>query len=754
MDAPHWQSGSPLVTAMIGSAAVGAQYIAGKAARDAVFLARYEASALPSMIIWTAIFSIGLVVASSKGLRKVAPGRWVPIAFAASAILYFVEWGLTSAIPGASARILYLQVSGLGPMLGSGFWLIASERFDPHTAKKRFGQIAGAGTVGGLLGGLAAARVATLASIGAMLPLLALLNVACAWQCRQLSRSREGASPVALKTPRDSTPARSGLRVLAEARYLRSLAVLVMLGTMSAIFVDQVFKTQAKAVLGRGANLGSFFSLYYSAISLITFAVQTFGSRLALERLGLAAAAGSPAFTLLIGGAVALLAPGFRTVVAMRGGEAISRGSLFRAGYELFYTPIAPKDKRAVKSIIDVGVDRSGDIIGAMIIQRLLWISQPGQTTVLLSLAMGCSTGALIVSSLLKRGYSQTLEQNLLNRAVELDLSDVEDLTTRTALIKTLRTSQGRTNVIERSHGDETKRTAATPIIPAGASNRDIQDILTLQSRDRDAALRVLRNENGLPGTLVPHVIPLVAWDAVANDCVRALRSVAEERVGVLIDALLDPNQPFAVRRRLPRVFSVCVSQRATDGLLLGLEDLRFEVRFQCGRSLLAIVEKNPRVRIDKAQVFAIVQKEVAVSTDVWQNRKLLDGLEDGDGRSLLEDLIKDRASQSLAHVFTLLALVLPTEPMRIAFRGLHTNDQGLRGTALEYLEGVLPSSIREPLWPFLEVGHKPSRPARPREEALAELLRSNQSIMLNLEELRRRAGGTTAEPQPGPVQG
>ncbi len=50
-------------------------------------------------------------------------------------------------------------MSGVGPLLGSGFWLIATERFDPHTAKKRFGQIAGAGTVGGLIGGLVAERV-------------------------------------------------------------------------------------------------------------------------------------------------------------------------------------------------------------------------------------------------------------------------------------------------------------------------------------------------------------------------------------------------------------------------------------------------------------------------------------------------------------------------------------------------------------------------------------------------------------------
>jgi hypothetical protein len=71
----------------------------------------------------------------------------------------------------------------------------------------------------------------------------------------------------------------------------------------------------------------------------------------------------------------------------------------------------------------------------------------------------------------------------------------------------------------------------------------------------------------------VSHVIPLLAWDVVADHAMFALRKVAEERVGQLVDGLIDPNQDFAVRRRLARVFSVCVSQRAADGLILGLDD-------------------------------------------------------------------------------------------------------------------------------------------------------------------------------------
>ena len=38
-------------------------------------------------------------------------------------------------------------------------------------------------------------------------------------------------------------------------------------------------------------------------------------------------------------------------------------------------------------------------------------------------------------------------------------------------------------------------------------------------------------------------------------------------------------------------------------------------------------------------------------------------------------------------HVFTLLAVVLPRQPLRIAYRALRSDDRRLRGTALEYLE-------------------------------------------------------------------
>ena len=93
---------------------------------------------------------------------------------------------------------------------------------------------------------------------------------------------------------------------------------------------------------------------------------------------------------------------------------------------------------------------------------------------------------------------------------------------------------------------------------------------------------------------------------------------------------------------------------------------------------------------------------------------------------------------------------MLPREPLQIAFRSLYTDDRNLQGTALEYLEGVLPPPIRERLWPFLE-DRRPAKggPTRPRDEILADLLRSNESIMINLEELQKRTQDGATKPWP-----
>ena len=83
--------------------------------------------------------------------------------------------------------------------------------------------------------------------------------------------------------------------------------------------------------------------------------------------------------------------------------------------------------------------------------------------------------------------------------------------------------------------------------------------------------------------------------------------------------------------------------------------------------------------------------------------------------------------------MFLLLSFVLPSEPLRIAYRGLHTDDRGLRGTVLEYLDSVLSADVRDALWPYIAAEEPRRAPPGPSAEARTRLLASHPRILKNL---------------------
>jgi hypothetical protein len=720
-----------VIAAMVGAGAVTAQFVSGKAVRDALFLTSLDLTALPAMLLATSVCSILLVAGNASAAKRINPVVLVPALFVASGILFLLEWVFRSHTPIGTAVLVYLHISAVGPVLASGFWLIASERFDPHTAKKRYGHIAAAGTLGGLLSALATERVAAIFGVPAMLPVLAGLQFVSAWLVREAAEDAVDRR----RPPSGERAARgeSALRVLESSPHLRNLAGLVLLGTTGAALVDYLFKAQAIESFGRGDNLLRFFALYYAATSLLAFALQTSASRTVLERFGLAVSAGTPAGALLAGSLASLVAPGLASLLVARAGESVFRSSFFRAGYELYFTPIPLRDKRAAKTLIDVGFDRLGDGVGGALVRLAVLAAPASQARAILTLSILCALGALAVASRLTRGYLGTLENSLVDLSRGAVTADPSE--NRTTAIATRPPRLLRRAALEPTPGASTEAAPARGIDPASLDS-DLRDVLNLRSRNRDRVIDVLSREEGLSAGLVPHAITLLAWEQVADHALFALRKIAEEHVGQLVDALLDPNQDFAIRRRLARAFSVCVSQRAASGLMFGLEDPRFDVRYQSARSLSDIVEKNPLIRIDADAIYAVVLREVAVSRGVWESRRVLETARESGSVPALDQFVRTRAGESLAHVFRLLSLVLPREPLQIAFRSLHTDDEQLQGTALEYLESVLPATIRQRLWPFI-VQPAVKRSPRPPEELMADLLRSHESIMLNLEELR-----------------
>jgi hypothetical protein len=484
------------------------------------------------------------------------------------------------------------------------------------------------------------------------------------------------------------------------------------------VLVDYAFKAAAVDAFGAGDGLLRFFAMYYGVTSLISFLLQILGSRTILERLGIGWATSTPSIAIVAGVLADLVFPGFGSLIAARGSEAVFRGSWFRAGYEVFFTPIPAAEKRAAKPLIDVVFDRLGDALGAALVPVAILLVPGTQTVVILGAAVAASIGAIVAASQLSRWYVRTLQNSLLDRGSQLAVDTLDDSSVVTVL-RDIRTRHEGSLGYVAAGDDDVDQTLRPDLI--------VNDIVTLRSSDHSGIQEILSRDEGMPSALVPHVIALLANESLSNYALLALVKVAEEQVGQLTDAVIDPNQRVGVRRRVARVLSAGVSQRAADALLAALDDRRFEVRVQAARSLSAVVARNDRLTIAADRIHEIVLREVAVGRPVWEGRQLLEG---SVSESPLDEFVRDRAGQSLAHVFTLLSLVLPREPLQIAFRSLQSDDTYLRGTALEYLQGVLPSQVRQALWPFL-VRHRRPVVSGGQDERLAALLRSSQSVTL-----------------------
>lgn len=770
-----------------------AVHVGGRATRDALFLSNYPFSALPGMIMVTAVVALALAWFSTRLMVRWGPDRVVPAAFAASAALLIVEWGIAFLSAPVAAVVLYLHAGAFGALLISGFWSVLGERLDPRSAKRQLGQITAAGTLGGLAGGLVAAQAAHVLPVAAMLPVLAVLHGVCAVSMARMGRATslwrvvrpaaaagqhawhgapQGAAPAgqsagqgsgreaaalgaARAAARQSVGQGAGLgrdagqdaplpdrgdtgdgvestgawKVLASIPYIRRLALLVVLVTVADVLVDLYMKSHAKAVIPDSGGLLQFFAMLYMGVSVLTFLIQAFASRRLLEKMGPArAAAILPAGTALTA-AGALMTPGLSSAVLARGSQSVLMNTLFGAGYEVLFTPVPARDKRAVKSLVDVGGSRLGDLLGAWIGQVAVTVAMPGFA--LPAAAIALSAAAYAVAHRLQRGYVDALARGLVTRAVHLELSDTADTITRTTLLRTLGL---RTETVDLSRTRALGHRAETEA-PA-EDTAEARRARALASRDPATVRRALA-EGPLPTQLLPSVVPLLGWDPVARDAIAALREAGSAAVEPLALTLLDPHAEFTVRRRAPLVLGTIADPRVVDALVPPLFDPRFEVRYRSGLALANVQTLHPAIEIPSDLIYAAVLREVETASGVWEGRSLLDQMDDEAWSPVMDELVRDRANRSLEHVFTLLALVLPRKPLRIAFRGLLTDDPLLRGTALEYLESTLPAEIRKPLWPYLE----PERARRQQRsgEAVDELLKMNESIAIQLEELRRK---------------
>ncbi len=718
-------SGSRLRSAALAAAVLSALTVTAKSTRDALFCAYFPASELPKAMLAGAALSALFALATGPTLRRRGPSAVLPPLLFLNAIGLLAEHAALTAAPRAVALILYLHISAITGLVLSGFWSVVNERFDPHALRLSISRIGLGGTVGGFIGGLTAERIATWAGARHTLLELAVLSSLAAVAVRALGPS-QSAEPARLDTARPALA----------SSYLREIALFVALTALASSVVDFAFKARAMERFQSPEALMQFFALFYTGTSLLSFLVQATLTPRLLDRAGLGVGLGGLPASLLAAGVLALAVPGLAAQGVLRAADGALVGSLYRSSYEPLYTPIAPERKRSAKSLIDVLVNRLGDGVGSLIAWGLVLILPSAATTGANAVVAVMALLALLVASRLRRGYIAELAQSLRSGAVVLDEAGVQDQTTRLTLSRTL-TDINRERLlaeIERQRAlaaDAAKAAAEAGQLESAASSPVPHETAQRSARlsepapgrphserakEADARLqswparvsdllsdRPERIRGALAHTdpaLAAFVIPLIARDDVGAQAMNALGSFGARVIGQLADALLDAEHHSpTVRRRLVRVLATFQSPRAAAALASALDDAEFDVRCQVVRGLEEMAESGVVTPLARATAVAAAARELGANDNTAN-------------------------AERVEHALRLLGLVFDREAFRLSRAALSSTDPKLHGTALEYLDNVLPSAIKSALFAVL-----PSQPShtspRVEQELLEELRRT-----------------------------
>jgi len=715
--------------------------------RESLFLATYDIEKLPLMmgtvviVSWPAVSRFSGFV-SSHDPRKIL-SRLTIIILAGLVVLWKLLPITNLAINGI---FIWTTVGSL--LMASGFWLIVSDLFSLRGAKRLFSLISAGGTLGAMLTG---------ASLSWLTPKIDLywLVVLSVVPCF-LFLVMVVLLPRPLVNSKPQGSGKDGIVLLEAARatwrnqHLRLMAGIIFSATLVMTLVDFQFKNLAQNHFSNGQDLAGFLGAFYGWASFVSLLFQVFLSGRLVEKRGVAFSLSLPASLLVAGSTGLLIFPSLAAVTALRGLDYSLRKSFFRPTMEVLYVVVPSKIRRLTKTFIDSIVDSSAEGFGVLII--LLWI------TVLKLPASGLSLLVMIfaavyfvLSRLINRNYLQTISGRLQDLESHPQQPGSKDLYLTGNLLKATFTNLDLSMLRNQDPSQEDGNESPSK---TGFNESEDGVLEDLSSSDEHVVLRALANIDTLNPEHLEIVTRLVARDQLVKKVSELLQHFPQQSVPPLVGLLLSQETDFVIRRRIPEILASMGGEEADDALLDVLTDTRFEVRYRSAVALLARRKKGMPLssRDWKILVWHAISLEVRKDRPLWELHRLLDSSEITDD-DLISMKVGARGELSLEHTFRLLSLVLDPEQVRAAYHGVIFGDPVLKSFALEYLEMVLPRSVRERLWFYIgDVNEKKRKKETRSIDRVVEDMMNSGNTLFGGEISRQALDRIVAQRDSGPL--
>jgi AAA family ATP:ADP antiporter len=336
----------------------------GKVARDALFLARFQAVQLPYADIAIGIL-VGFVVvgylrlARGTSLRNLLIGSQLFFAancgvFWALAKFYHLLW---------LYPVFYIWVGMFGVLAPTQIWTLANYLLTTREAKHVFGMVGGGAILGWIFAGFVSMKLVRAFGTESLLLGMALLLLIssvlmfAAWRTGQFKLTESRAET----RGNEQKDVQGSLRLILSSKYLSALAAVICISNLVTTLTGWQFKAIAKEFLVNKDRLAIFFGDFYFYAGILSLVFQLLLSSRFLRRFGIRTILFVLPLIVFLGSSGLLISGTLAAVVFLQGGEYVWRYSLDKSAVELLYLPLAHRVKLQAKWFIDTVIWRLGD---------------------------------------------------------------------------------------------------------------------------------------------------------------------------------------------------------------------------------------------------------------------------------------------------------------------------------------------------------------------------------------------------------
>jgi hypothetical protein len=514
------------------------------------------------------------------------------------------------------------------------------------------GRIGAAGTFGGMIGGGLIERTSHWLGTAST---MWVLSGACAVAGLLVSVLARGKVPPPQQAPQEDGGESS--------RYLLGIAGLVFCTALVSTFADFALKQAAATRYTEAASLVRFFALFYAATSVVGFLLQVLLARHVLEVAGVGATLAVAPLSVLVFGAAAIMAPTLIPIAALKGSESALTSSLYRSAYEPLFAPIPPALKRAKKALLDVACDKGGEVAGALTVLVLVASATNQLARIAIGLAATAAVAAVYLCFRAQRGYVSALEGSLRSGALSADSVELADPMTRLTLSGTA-IGLDRARLLEYIAQFQTSESI---VMPPQQVDRLLRDLRALVEGDVVAARQLLQRLD-LDPRLAAFVVPLLAVNGLARGATDALRTMGRPAIALMGDVMRNSEAQLVVRRRIPQVLRTVTNKTAIDALSGALDADQFVVRSRAALALREVLQQSDVKHPEPECLLKAALREAAV---------------------------EPLGPEACEHMLLLLTLGTGLESIELVRQAMRSPDDKLRGTAIEYLESLLPEGLR-----------------------------------------------------------